>query len=158
VKESFGQEVLLILQRGSMLYFLVIGLTLLSSWAIINLIAKKKRKKYNQILYRQSDLHRIMKRFFSSPLEDKEKPLTQSEKRDSKDKINVLVIDQEAYWVSDNTFFIAKAQDGEVMLETAEPINTKNMSKKDIDKMLFILDNLQGRDANDSGSSGNERL
>jgi hypothetical protein len=158
VKESFGQEVLLILQRGSMLYFIVIGLTLLSSWAIINLIAKRKRKKYNQILYRQSDLHRIMKRFFSSPLEDKEKPLTQLEKRNSKDKINVLVIDQEAYWVSDNTFFIAKAEDGEVMLETAKPINTKDMSKKDIDKMLFILDNLQGRDANDSGSSGNERF
>jgi hypothetical protein len=99
-----------------------------------------------------------MKRFFSSPLEDKEKPLTQSEKRNSKDKINVLVIDEEAYWVSDNTFFIAKAEDGEVMLETAKPINTKDMSKKDIDKMLFILDNLQGRDANDSGSSGNERF
>jgi hypothetical protein len=158
VKESFGQEVLLILQRGSMLYFVVIGLTLLSSWAIINLIAKRKRKKYAQVLYRQSDLHKVMKRFFSYPLEDKEKPLTQSEKRNSKDKINVLVIDEEAYWVSDNTFFIAKAEDGQVMLETAEPINTKDMSKKDIDKMLFILDNLQGRDANDSGSSGNERL
>lgn len=65
---------------------------------------------------------------------------------------------EEAYWVSDNIFFIAKAEDGRVLLETAEPVDVNSMSKKDINRMLFILDNLKERDVNDSGSTGNERF
>ena len=65
---------------------------------------------------------------------------------------------EEAYWVSDNMFFIAKAEYGQVLLETAKPVDINNMSKKDIDKMLFILDNLKERDVNDSGGTGNERF
>ena len=141
-----------------MIYAIVIGLTLLASWSIIKVIAKRKKKKFNRVLYRQSDLHKIMKKFFSYPSEEIKKPPTQLEKFRDKDKINILIMDKEAYWVSDNIFFIAKAENGQVLLETAEPVDVNNMSKEDINKMLFILDNLQGRDANDSGSSGNERL
>jgi len=141
-----------------MVYAIVIGLTLLSSWAIIKVIAKRKKEKFNKVLYRQSDLHKIMKKFFSYQSEEIKKSPTQLEKFRDKDKINILVMGEEAYWVSDNMFFIAKAENGQVLLETAEQVDIDNMSKKDINRMLFILDNLQGRDANDSGSTGNERF
>ena len=99
-----------------------------------------------------------MKKFFAYPTEDVKKPLTQLEKRRDKDKIKVLVVGEDAYWVADNMFFIAKTENGEVMLETAEPIDTENMSKQEINKMLFILDNLQNGRVDDSGSAGNERF
>lgn len=151
-------EVLSALQRGKMIYAITIGLTLLSSWAIIKVIAKARYKNFKKTLYRQSDLHMIMKKFFAYPTEEIQKPLTQLEKRRDKDKIKVLVIDEDAYWVSDNMFFIAKTEDGEVLLETAEQINTDNMSKQEINKMLFILDNLQNGRIDDSGSTRNERF
>ena len=141
-----------------MIYAIVIGLTLVASWSIIKVIAKRKKQKFNRIIYRQSDLHRVMKNFFSYQSEEIKKPPTQLEKFRDKDKINILVMCEEAYWVSDNMFFIAKAEYGQVLLETAKPVDINNMSKKDIDKMLFILDNLKERDVNDSGGTGNERF
>jgi metal-dependent hydrolase (beta-lactamase superfamily II) len=141
-----------------MIYAIVIGLTLVASWSIIKVIAKRKKEKFNRVIYRQSDLHKIMKKFFSYQSEEVKKPPTQLEKFRDKDKINILVMGEEAYWVSDNMFFIAKAEDGRVLLETAEPVDINNMSKKDINRMLFILDNLKERDVNDSGGTGNERF
>ena len=51
---------------------------------------------------------------------------------------------------------VAEAVDGEVIPETAEPVDTNNMSRRDLDKMLFILDSLKNGKKNDSSSAGNE--
>jgi hypothetical protein len=56
--------------------------------------------------------------------------------------IKIIVIDKKAYWVKDNVFYSADADSGDIVSPTAEPVDISAMSKKDIDKMLFILDNL----------------
>jgi hypothetical protein len=101
-----------------------------------------------------------MKKFFSQQLipdldTNRSSQLT---KRREKDTIKVIVIDEKAYWVSDNVFYIADAIEGNPIPETARPLDTKQMSNKDVSKMLFILDNLKDGKLNDSGSAGNERL
>jgi hypothetical protein len=70
--------------------------------------------------------------------------------------IKIIVIDNKAYWVKDNVFYSADTDNGDIVSPTAEPVDISTMSKKDIDKMLFILDNLRKGIQNDSGSSGNE--
>jgi hypothetical protein len=101
-----------------------------------------------------------MKKFFSQQLRSNfsENRSSQLTKRKEKDRIKVIVIDEKAYWVSDNVFYVADAIEGDPIPETAIPLDTKQMSNKEINKMLFILDNLKNGKSDDSGSTGNERI
>ena len=136
---------------------LIVGLTLIAAWAILKVIKKRSKKVFSRTLYRQSEMHRMLKYFFSLEITNNEKRPSQLTKRKEKDMIKVIVMENQAYWVSDNTFYVAKAFEGEVLPDTAEPVDIESMSRKDIDKMLFILDNLKnGKDKDDSSSAGNE--
>ena len=101
-------------------------------------------------------MHRLLKYFFSLNIITDEKPPSQLTKRRERDMIRVIVMGDLAYWVSDNMFYVAEAINGEVIPQTAQPVDTNSMSKKDLDKMLFILDSLKNGNKNDSSSAGNE--
>jgi len=135
-------------------YTLYVGLTFLLAWYILRVVAKKKEKPYSRAIHRQSDMHRAIKGFFSKEINNGKVSSQLQKRRDGKN-VNVIVIEQKAYWVVDNTFFVADAIDGQVRRETAEPVNTESMSGEDIDKMWFILDHLESRENNDSGGAGN---
>jgi hypothetical protein len=138
-------------------YLIASGLTLVVSWAILVIIKKKNNKKYSSIQYRQSDMHEILKYFFSLNVQQKEKPLSQFNKRIEKSMLKVIVAEDQAYWVLDNVFYVADALDNQVDPETARPVNVENMSKLEMEKMLFILDSLKDGDVeNDRSGSGNE--
>jgi hypothetical protein len=137
-------------------YFLAIGLTLLAAWSIIRLNGYKISKTLTSIKYRQSDIHESIRTLIPKKLNNKEKIESQSVKHAANTMIKIIVIDSKAYWVKDNVFYSADTDNGDIISPTAEPIDISTMSKKDIDKMLFILDNLRKGIQNDSGSSGNE--
>ena len=134
------------------------GLTLPFVWVILKLMRKKARKRFSKTLYRQSDVHKLLKYFFSIRLSNNEEPISQLTKRKEKNMTKVIFADNQAYWVSENTFFVAESVNGEIQRQTARPVNTNGLSKVDLNKMLFILDSLKNGSKNDSGSSGNERL
>lgn len=137
-------------------YFLAIGLTLLAAWSIIRLNGYKVSKTLTDIKYRQSDIHESIRTLIPKKLNNKEKIESQSAKHAANTMIKIIVIDNKAYWVKDNVFYSADTDNGDIVSPTAEPVDISTMSKKDIDKMLFILDNLRKGIQNDSGSSGNE--
>jgi hypothetical protein len=137
-------------------YIILVGLTIAASWFIIRVIRKSARKGFSQTLYSQSDIHNLLKYFFSLNIDNNEKHYSQLTKRKEKDMIKVIVMGNLAYWVSENIFYVAEAVDGEVVPETAEPVDTNSMSRRDLDKMLFILDSLKNGKKNDSSSAGNE--
>jgi hypothetical protein len=137
-------------------YILIVGLTSIVSWSIIRVIRKNAKKGFSKTLYSQSDIHKLLKYFFSLNITNSEKPLSQLTKRKERDMIKVIVMGNLAYWVSENIFYVAEAVDGEVIPQTAEPVDTNSMSRKDLDKMLFILDSLKNGKKNDSSSAGNE--
>jgi hypothetical protein len=137
-------------------YFLAIGLTLLAAWSIIRLNGYKVSKTLTNIKYRQSDIHESIRTLIPKKVNNKEKIESQSAKHAANTMIKIIVIDNRAYWVKDNVFYSADTDNGDIVSPTAEPVDISTMSKKDIDKMLFILDNLRKGIQNDSGSSGNE--
>jgi hypothetical protein len=140
-----------------MKYIIASGLTLIVSWAILIVIKKKNNKRYSYLSYRQSDMHNILKYFFSLNEKEKAKPLSQFHKRLEESMLKVIVVGNEAYWVVNNVFYVADAFNNQVDPETARPVNVENMSKPDMEKMLFILDSLKdGEIENDRSSSGNE--
>jgi hypothetical protein len=87
---------------------------------------------------------------------DKPKVITQSQKHVQKNMLKVVITEGKAYWILDNVFYTANAINGRVDESTVRPLDIENLSKKDLDKMLSILDDLRkGMESNDSGSAGN---
>ena len=134
---------------------IIMGLTLISFSSIIIVMNRKRKKSFNKILYRQSDMHNILKDFFFKEIFDDKVVTSQSKIWREKQTTRVVIIDQKAYWVSNNMFYVGDTVDGKVRPETGRPLDTTKMSKKEVDKMLFILDNLKNGKLNDSGSAGN---
>ncbi len=132
-------------------------MTLAIFLSIIVIMKKINKRKNSYVIYRQSDIHKMLKYFFSLNIETQSKPSSQLTKRLEKDMIRVIVVGSQAYWVSDNTFYVADALDGEVDTETARPVDVQSMSKLEVNKMLSILDSLtNGKVGNDRSSTGNE--
>lgn len=132
------------------------GLTLLLTSYI--LYKGRKLRAFPSIVYSQSSIHLMVKDFLPKTLYKKPRQKSQSLKHVEKNTVKVIFIGGKAYWVSNNIFYSAEALNGNVDIDTTKPIDTTNMSKKDIDKMLFILDNLKNGSNDDSSSAGNERL
>lgn len=132
-------------------YVVTVAATLLFTFISLKIINRKQNNKYSKIVYRQSDMHNIFKNFFSEKPQNN-KP-SQSSKMAEKDIIHVIILDDKAYWVTDNVFYISDVIDENPDLSTAKPIDVDSMSRKELDKMMLILDNLnRGKTNDDSGS------
>jgi hypothetical protein len=137
-------------------YLLIVGLTFVLSWSIIKISNKKRGKFLSKIRYRQSNIYEIVKDVIPKEMFDKPKVITQSQKHIQKNMLKVVITEGQAYWILDNVFYTAKAINGRVDERTVKPLDIENLSKKDLSKMLSILDDLRkGMESNDSGSSGN---
>ena len=137
-------------------YVLAVGLTLALSWSIIELSRYKALKNFSNVKYRQSDIHQTIINLIPQKLNSKKEIESQSVKHAANTMIKIIVIDSKAYWIKDNIFYSAETRSGDIVEHTTEPVDVSTMSKKDIDKMLFILDNLRKGKDDDSGSTGNE--
>ena len=137
-------------------YLLVVGLTFVVSWSIIKISNKKRGRFLSKIRYRQSNIYEMVKDVIPKEMFDKPKVITQSQKHVQKNMLKVVITEGRAYWILDNVFYTANAINGRVDESTVEPLDIQNLPKKDLSKMLSILDDLRkGMESNDSGSSGN---
>lgn len=119
--------------------------------AIILYIKKFEKISFNNISVSQSDIHKIIKMFLPEPEIKTNK--SQMQKYLDKKSIRVIVVDGVAYWVADSIFYAADLKNKSPDFENARPVDTINMSQEEIDKMMFILDNLNRGSSDDSGSS-----
>lgn len=130
----------------------LVGLTLcLTSYILYK---GRKTKPFSKITYSQSSVHLMIKDFLPKTLYEKPVQNSQALKHIEKNTVKVIFIDGKAYWVNNNIFYCADAFENNVNIDTTSPVDTTNMSKKDIEKMLFILDNLKNGNGNDSSSTG----
>jgi hypothetical protein len=140
-------------------YLLVIGLTLLAYWSIIKISNKKRISFLKKIKYRQSNIHEMIKDVIPKQRFEKPKFITQSQRHIQKNMLKVVIEKNKAYWILDNVFYTANAINGRIDEDTSKPLDIENMSTKELDNMLSILDDLkQGVGSDDSGSAGNERV
>jgi hypothetical protein len=137
-------------------YILAIGLTLAMSWSIIELNRYKVLKTLNNVRYSQSDIHQRILDIVPKKTNNKMQIESQSAKHAASTMIKIIVIENKAYWVKDNIFYFADTTNGDIVDVTAKPVDISTMSKQDMDKMLFILDNLRKGKKDDSSSTGNK--
>ncbi len=131
----------------------------MSSWSIIKISNKRRMIFLNKHKYRQSSIYEMVKDVIPKQVFDKPKIITQSQKHIQKNMLRVVITEGKAYWILDNVFYTANAINGRVDEKTIKPLDIENMSTKELDKMLSILDDLkQGVGPNDSGSAGDQRV
>jgi hypothetical protein len=133
-------------------YVLPVLLTLGCFCSIIVLMKQIEHRALRINKYRQSDIRKILKPVLSVSKNNINKK-TQLDKMLEKNSVNVMVVDDQAYWVLNNVFYTAQFADGNFNPEEARPVDTGSLSKKDVEKMFFILDSLGDGNRNDSGGS-----
>jgi hypothetical protein len=133
------------------LNILVVVLTMLSYWSILSIVRKIHKKSFSVVIGSQSDIHALTKVMFSQK-KNTEK-VSQLTKHEAKNRIDVLVVENKAYWVSNNVFYSGDIVDGAIDHETTSPIDIINMKKEEVDKMLFIMDSLKNGNKDDNSGT-----
>lgn len=108
---------------------------------VAKLFSKNKSSKFVQPKLSQSLLHTAMMPFI---VFEKEKKVlkTQATEFEKKQYIPVILMDQQAYWILDNTLFVADEVDGMIDKDTTRAVDTMAMDKVQLDKTIFIVDAL----------------
>jgi hypothetical protein len=72
--------------------------------------------------------------------------------------IRTVFLDDKAYWIYENKFFMADSKDGEILHDTRREVDTMSMDKVQLNKMIYIIEKLTEGKKNDSGNSGESQL
>ena len=138
-----------------MFKWMLLGLTLINLIAILKSRINKK-SVLNKYVHRQSTVHQVAKLILPKNSELLSRKPTQYKNYIKNKTIRVITApDGKAYWVQDNKFYYAEFDDnGNFDPTLAKEVDASALSKKEVDKLLLILDNLNRGINNDSGNSG----
>ncbi len=114
-----------------------------------------KETEVARLIYRQSHVYDMISPYLEYMPDTYVMPNTQAFEHDSKNKIRVVFTDNKAYWIKNNAFYQADLIDGLVDESTTKVVDTMSMDKVELDKMIFIVQQLTEGMTNDGGSSGN---
>jgi hypothetical protein len=135
-------------------YFLGSAITMIAMFVTTRLVASQKTNiKNNDFIYRQSHIHEIISPLIPNLVSYKKEIIRQSSKQEEKTNIKVVIFDNKAYFVKDGTFYCAEMHGTEIDGANATLVDTMGMDKVQLDKMLFIMDQLRDGKKNDSGDS-----
>lgn len=130
-----------------MQYFLGSFTTIFVILIIIYLIKPLKNTGESiSFKYSQSHIFEIVKPLLPSEIFLKKiSKKTQSIIHEEKTNIKVIIVNNEAYWIKDNLFYVAEIYNNDIQKETARIVDTMHMDKVQLDKMLFIIDQLRDK-------------
>jgi hypothetical protein len=138
-------------------YFLGSVITMVAMFVATRLISSEKTViRENPFRYSQSHIHEIVSPLVPHLREYKKVIPRQSTKQEEKTNIKVVIFDNKAYFVKDGTFYCAEMHGTEIDGANATLVDTMGMDKIQLDKMLFIMDQLRDGKKNDSGDSGDQ--
>lgn len=116
----------------------------------------KINKKDFVIKYSQSHMLEIVKPLLPPQEGKKVNRNTQSYKHEEKTNVRVIVSDGQAFWIRDNLFYSANFLGDMIDKDSTSVVDTMGMNKVELDKMLFIIDQLRDGKDNDSSSTGDK--
>jgi len=137
-------------------YFLGSAVTMIAMFITTRVVNQRiKKNKENPFRYSQSHIHTLIMPLMPNLKFYKKKMVTQSTNHYKKTNIRVIILDNKAYFIKDGGFYFAEMDGDLVDKQTATLVDTMGMDKIQLDKMLFIMDQLRDGENNDSGYSGN---
>lgn len=124
---------------------------------IRRLLNKKTKGNFVQSGISQSLIYETLRPFIV--LEKKLKAIkTQATEFEKSQYIPVVLLDRQAYWILNNTLFVADEVDGAIDKTTTRAVDTMSMDKVQLDKTIFIVDTLTEGAEDDNWNSGHKRL
>jgi hypothetical protein len=96
------------------------------------------------ISYSQSHIHNLINPFLPDNSELIMLRPTQATKHMEETQLRVIIVEDKAYWIKDNDFFVADLINGSVDRESARLVDTMSMSKVELEKIIFIVEKLTG--------------
>lgn len=138
-------------------FFLGIVFTVFTMGVIGRFIMNQKlvdESKVKALAYSQSHVFELIKPAIPYLLYENATRKTQSQAFESAHTLKVIFSDSKAYWIKDNSFYEANVINGEIDNSTAKTVDTINMDKVELDKIIFIVDKLTEGTANDGRGSG----
>ncbi len=96
------------------------------------------------ITYSQSHIHNLINPFLPDNSELVLLKPTQATKHMEETQLRVIIVEDKAYWIKDNDFFVADLIEGLVDRESARLVDTMSMSKVELEKIIFIVEKLTG--------------
>ncbi len=138
-------------------YFLGSAITMIAMFITTRLISSQKNVvNKSPFRYSQSHIHEIISPLVPDLRNYRKHVVRQSTHQEEKTNIKVVILDNKAYFVKDGTFYCAEMHGTEIDGANATLVDTMGMDKVQLDKMLFIMDQLREGKTNDSGSSGDK--
>ena len=107
-----------------------------------------------RLIYRQSHVFSLISPYLHYMPEINLLPNTQAYTHEAKTKLRVVFTENKAYWIKNNAFYQADLVDGLVDESTTKVVDTMSMDKVELDKMIFIVQQLTEGMTNDGGSTG----
>jgi len=127
--------------------FLTIGLSilLLKGRNITNNVNKK-------VVYSQS--HILKMTGGNMKKNNKKDKDTQSSRHIKQANLRVLVMDDRAFWIKNNAVYTAQVEGDEIIKNSASQVDMIGLDKVELDKMMFIIDQLTERQDDDRRDPG----
>jgi hypothetical protein len=123
-------------------FFAAGALTILITIAILKQYNKQRRAK--RMVINQSSMFLLLKNFLPELGFVNKYLNTQSFiHEDTKTFRYVEMSDQKAYWINKNNIYYAEVKDGRFNPATGKPTEMKNLSEKQVNKMLYIFNSLK---------------
>lgn len=113
--------------------------------------AKIIAKNPKPVIYSQSYIDKLVSDMIFDKFVPPLKKDTQSSKYLDGGHVKVIIIDGEAYWIVNQTLYVAKMVDGLVDSETTKKVDTMGMNDVQLEKTEFIVQKLTEGKGNDSG-------
>ena len=138
-------------------YFLGSAITMIAMFVTTRLISFNKVDNKKDIpRYSQSHIHMLILPLLPEIRKYKKKMITQSSKHEERTNVKVVIMDNKAYFIKNGTFYCADMHGTEINGANATSVDTMAMDKVQLDKMLFIMDQLRDGNKDDSGDSRNK--
>jgi hypothetical protein len=135
-------------------YFIGSFVTLAIVFFLSKFLKEETSKPKIRIKYGQSYIHNMIKEYL--PYDWNKKPLVSQSTKDRKKRmIRIIMLDNNAYWINDNTFYIADIVDGKIDNETKRIVDIYSMDDVQLKKIQFIVDKLTEGITDEGGYSGN---
>jgi len=137
----------------SLEYFLGSFLTILTVF-FISKINKNVSNSNRSFKFSQSHIFELTKPY--------QKPIVKNHTRRQSDihydktNIKVLIMEDKAFWIKNNAIYTAAVDGDEVIKSSAEQVDIMGMDKVELDKMIFIVDQLTERQKHDRRNPGVE--
>lgn len=127
-------------------YFLGSVVTLATLFILGKLFKNKIEPVGQTLRYSQSHIHSLLAPVLPTNKQLRKPLVSQATEHNKKNSIRILFVDGLAYWIAQNKFFVADIVDGLIDHENARVVDTMAMDKVQLDKMVFIVDQLtEGR-------------